>query len=233
MLNFAVAMFFKKGLAFLLLTLSLIWYGGYFAAQTVRAAAPTPTPTRANLELTITAPSGGEALQGSVAIMGTARAVNLASIEVSFAYQTDSTRTWFLISQSSQSVEQGSLSNWDTTTISDGMYRLRVQMFLKDGRVLESVVDGLRVRNYSPVETSTPAPENESTIAPRATATFTSTPLPDLILPERTPLPQATNPVQVNLLNLAQSAAAGILWVIGALVVGGFYLGLKSLFRRR
>ena len=243
-----VAMFSTKAASLVFLSFALAWLLGLpgafsWSRMAERNAAlnyaqdATPTPTLAEQELEINSPAGGESLQGVVSVTGTVRAAHLVSYEVSFAYQSDPTQTWFLIAQGSAPVEQGLLANWDTSTITDGVYRLRVQMYLNDGQVKDIVLYGLRVRNYSPVETSTPAPTGEApveTVAPvmRATITLTSTPLPDFIAPERAAAPQATNPVTVGANQLAYSAGLGMVVVLAAMTIGLVYFGLKALLRR-
>ena len=179
-------------------------------------------------QVEISAPGPGEALQGVVEISGTTGLEGFQSAEISFAYQADPTSTWFLILQTNQPVLQGSLARWDTSTITDGQYRLRVQVFLQDGQVVEFVVDGLRVRNYSPVETSTPAvlPTGQPTL------TLTPTPLMDFVVtaPVLTPLP--TNPVELSEQRFTASVFQGVLVVFSAAVMAGIYLGLRWLIRR-
>lgn len=226
-----------KKIGVLISLLCLLWLLFLFPPQIIRAAVNTPTPTLDGQELTISSPVGGEALQGLVVIMGTAKALNFISMEVSFAYQKDPTQTWFLIGQSSLPIDQGILANWDTTTISDGYYRIRVLLYLSDGKVIEKIIEGIRVRNYSPVETSTPGSANAEptleTFSQVVTITPTNTPMADLVLPERTPVPQDVNPVQVNALDLVRSFGVGAAVVVGMLCVGGLYIGLTWLFKRK
>jgi hypothetical protein len=248
MLNLHVAMFTKQEGLILVLTISLTWlvslaqalpgrnFGeGLFDSHGFQSIAAyqqaTPTPGAEGQETGISSPVGGEALQGAVPVMGTIQAVGLVSYEVAFAYQSDSTQTWFLIGQGETPVEQGPLANWDTSTISDGTYRLRLLMILGDGRVRESIVEGVRVRNYSPVETATPTAPGE-VVVERATPTATATALPDFVIPERTLAPLATNAVQIDGGSLAQSAGLGMALVAGAIGIGGLYFGLKALLRR-
>lgn len=179
---------------------------------------------------TILAPLPGEALQGLVLISGTTQVAGFQSCEVAFSYQSDSTNTWFLLQQSRTAVSEGELAQWDTTTISDGIYRLRVQIFLSDGQVLETVIEGLRVRNYTSVETSTPAPAAPVVEAAQPTATFT--PLPDFDPPQPTPQVLPTNPARLLPSDLRASLLAGSGVVVGLLLMAGIYAGLKSIFRR-
>ena len=176
----------------------------------------------------IISPGPGEALQGMVEIAGTTDVPGFRRVEIAFAYQSDKTSTWFLLQQSSDRVKEGALASWDTTMITDGTYRLRMQVFLQDGQILESTLSGLRVRNYTTIETSTP----EVRPAGRATPTPTSTPRADF-QPESvdaTPLP--TNPAQVTAQHLQASVLRGVMVVFGAGLLGMLYLGLRAIVRR-
>jgi hypothetical protein len=110
----------------------------------------------------ITAPLNGQALQGIVTISGSAAGAGFQAAELSFAYAGDRStggadqRTWFLIRQIPSPVTQDVLAQWDTTTISDGVYDLQLVVTLEDGQQVSALVSQVRVRNYSPVETDTP-----------------------------------------------------------------------------
>ena len=215
----------------LLLTAALVFSAALIGVAVGQAqGSPTPaTPA-------ITWPTGGEALQGVVAVEGQTAVDGFQFAEVSFAYRSDPTNTWFLIQQSGAPVENGLLANWDTSTITDGDYRLRLQVFFKDGQVREVLVDGLRVRNYSPVETSTPVPAGESAVTPQATLIApplpSRTPLADFQVAARTITPLPTNPAVLSTERLQRSAVQGITGVFLALLAGGSYAGLRRLFRK-
>lgn len=178
-------------------------------------------------EVVIDSPGGGEVLQGVVTVTGTTEMEGFSAMEMSFAYQSDTTGTWFPIIRASTAVKEGPLATWDTTTISDGTYRLRVQVFLQDGKVVETVVDGLRVRNYLPIETATPgARENQVTPTP------TRTPLPDFELAAVNATPLPTNPAVVTPRDLQSSAVQGALAAASVLGLIGLYLALKAAIRR-
>jgi hypothetical protein len=176
----------------------------------------------------LSSPLNGEALQGVVAVRGSSEAAGFRVAEIAFAYQSDPTGTWFLIQQSSTPVSDGALASWDTTTITDGVYKLRIQVFLEDGRVLESTVSGLRVRNYTPIETSTPA----ATVTGPEQPTQTPSPLPDYQAKPVTPVPLPTNPAQLAQVHLQRSALQGAGLVLILALLAGIYIGFRSLFRR-
>ena len=131
MLIYLVAMRLLK-LAFLLI--NFFWLNG---PGLVHASPLEQRPPR----IEVSSPSAGEALQGVVQILGSTDMPDFLSSEVSFGYATDPTSTWFLIEQSSVPVEEGEIASWDTSTITDGEYRLRLQVFLTTGEVHEIMVD--------------------------------------------------------------------------------------------
>ena len=80
------------------------------------------------------------------------------SVELTFAYANNPTKTWFLIYQGITPVMNGPLAAWDTSMITDGDYDLRMVITFLDGSQQTVEAAGVRVRNYSPVETDTPTP---------------------------------------------------------------------------
>jgi hypothetical protein len=167
----------------------------------------------------VISPRQGQVLQGVVTIRGSSDLSGFVSAEVAFTYSTDTTGTWFLISKSSQPVRLDTLATWDTTTITDGEYILRLRVHLKGGSSVDLLVTNLRVRNYTPVETPTPEP---TAILPTATLiptlTFTPYPLP-------TPLP--TNPAILTPVDVSKSIAYGGFGAVLFLIVIGVYFTLR------
>ena len=167
----------------------------------------------------IVAPRPGDVLQGVVTIAGSSDFTGFVSAEVSFTYADDPTGTWFLIAMNSQPVFNDRLAIWDTTVITDGDYVLRLRVYLTDGSSGEALVSGLRVRNYTPVETPTPmalAPE----ATPLSTITPTATPFP-------TPTALPRNPAALAPTDVAASILYGGLAAILTFVIVGIYLWLR------
>ncbi len=167
----------------------------------------------------IISPRPGEVLQGVVAIKGSSDVPGFQSSEVSFGYAGDTTGTWFLIASSNRTVVSDTLTTWDTTTITDGNYTLRLRVTLNDGSHLESTITDLRVRNYTPIETPTPAP---TALKPTSvtTATLTVTPFP-------TPTALPTNSAILTPADVSTSLAYGGLGAVLLLVILGIYLWLR------
>jgi len=183
----------------------------------------------------IVAPRPGDALQGVIKIAGSSDVAGFVSAEVSFTYADNPTGTWFLIAMSSQPVSNDTLANWDTTVITDGDYILRLRVYLTDGSTREAIVSGLRVRNYTPVETSTPLPPTSAptpTITPTATSSPTPqpTPIPTItqtatLFPTPTALP--TNPATLVPTDVSASILFGGLATILTFIIVGIFLWLR------
>lgn len=178
--------------------------------------------------LFVASPQPGEVLQGVVPIAGSTVTPGFLSYEVSFTYDREDSRTWFLIQQSNESVQDGNLAVWDTTTITDGDYRLRVQVFLQDGQSEELIVSGLRVRNYTPVEQQ---PTSESLQTPTSQETGATPTVSATLPPTPTPLPE--NPAQITSKGLANSLLTGLALVAVLFLAFGLYLARRNGRRRR
>ncbi|NPV57591.1 MAG: hypothetical protein HPY76_13095 [Anaerolineae bacterium] len=173
----------------------------------------------------ITSPMEGEVVQGNINVTGSTRVEGFSLYEVAYSYQEDATGTWFLLNQSREIVSDGVLAVWDTTTIADGTYNLRLVIVRTDGSSLETVVGGLRVRNYTPIETASPLPQDIVTAT--AVPAVISTPIG---LPS--PTPMQPNPAEVSLARVGRTLLSGALWMLAVFVLLGLYIGIRSLSRR-
>jgi hypothetical protein len=185
-----------------------------------------PVQSAQKPQVKISDPQNGDVLQGVVLIHGTTDVPEFRLTEVSFGYQNDPTTTWFIIEQSKAPVKNDLIASWDTSTITDGEYQLRVKVELADGQMVQEVVTNLRVRNYSPVETGTPDANPAKQIFPTATS------LPDYIMDISTPTPLPTNPAQLTVENLQSSAFRGVAYVFAAIGAAAVYFGIRRAIRR-
>ena len=178
------------------------------------------------VDITILSPGEDQVIQGLVVISGSVAILGFSSYEISFAYSDDLTQTWFVLHSSTLPVFEGELATWDTTTLTDGDYNLRLKVFLLDGSVQETMVSGLRVRNYTPVPTPTPtqtptviaqfAPPTAQLIAP-ALATVTPS------LPTPTSFP--ANPASLRVASISEALGRGA--ILTVLLILGFGLILR------
>ena len=183
----------------------------------------------------ISAPVPGSPLKGVVSIVGTTAMAGFQSWEITFSYVSDTTGSWFLIDEGQEIITQSEISQWDTATITDGDYNLRLTIFLEGGRREHYVVEQLRVRNYSPVETITPIPSITPTPytetplpseTPTVTQPHTDTPIPD------TPTPLPTNPATITQNDITNSISQGVAGAAAVFVLIGLYISVKRMLRR-
>ena len=121
---------------FLVLSLMNVWFSPFPQLDLVR----------------IQTPVDGEYLQGSVQIIGTVTGTGLQSAEISFRYQDSQSQSWFVIHKTTTSVVDDIIATWDTSTIADGAYQIRVLAVYENGRELEKIISDLNVRNYTPFD---------------------------------------------------------------------------------
>ncbi|MBN1538091.1 MAG: hypothetical protein JW908_15245 [Anaerolineales bacterium] len=190
-----------------------------FFSPEVFQVKPTPTiiPKVGDISIKISAPLPGQAIQGNVSVQGETNIEGFSHGELSFAYLNNPTDTWFLIS-SLDAPAKGELSRWDTTAITDGNYQLRLVVTLDNGRQSTVIIPGLRVRNYSPIETNTPMPESGLPLNPQDTSSTT----PKIKRPTPTALP--ANPLALSQSDIqnyfSQGAVAALIVVMSIALVG-------------
>jgi hypothetical protein len=209
--------------SYILIVLLIALFSGVSMVNAQDEAEPQP-------EITILSPLAGQAIRGNVPILVDTTTQGFISAELVFSYENDKTETWFLISKNLEPISEGVMIEWDTTTLTDGAYNLRLVVYLENDEQYISIVPSLRVRNYSPVETDTPTPSPTS--APQATPSPSTTPSPTPTLIPPTPTPLPPNPLQVTQqdiwVNLLRGAAGGF----AAVVLAGLYVSIRKLFRK-
>ncbi len=216
MLNSILAMCNKllvRAFSYLILLLGLI------AANTLQTS----------VGINIQSPHAGEAVQGLVQITGNTSIYGFISYELAFSFDLDQTETWFLIEQGNAPVNNGVLGEWDTSTLTDGNYNLRLIVNRIEYSPIIVFIEGIRVRNYSPVETETPSATsdvisknlNDSSL--KTASSITASKL------QFTPTPLKKNPAEINPSQIDLYIKRGAIF---ALVVLGF-LGLYIVLRRQ
>lgn len=178
--------------------------------------------------MSISSPSEAEYVQGVVTISGSATVLGFSSYELSFAYENDPTQTWFQLTSSSLPVFEGELGTWDTTTLTDGDYILRLQVFLLDGTVQETTVSNVRVRNYTPIPTDTPTPTSTPVVqfaAPTAQLILPASATVTPSMPTPTPLPP--NPAGLEETSIFGALGRGAALAVLLFVVLGLLLRLR------
>jgi hypothetical protein len=168
----------------------------------------------------VTTPQEGQALQGSVNISGTVSADGFVSGDVSYAYDTDKNATWFFISTISQPVANGVLAVWDTSTISDGDYQLKVSAKYKNGETKEVIIHQMLVRNYTMIKSTEAVKTQEDSQAIEVKPTATES--PKIVV---TPFPTNSGSLEISQIqgDLQWGGILGILFLL--------FTGIAALIR--
>jgi hypothetical protein len=178
----------------------------------------------------ISSPQTGDELRGQVQIAGNMTVPNFASAELTFKYAaSDSADNWFTIQAFPQPVAGPALAVWDTTTLTDGDYDLRLRITLQDGAFQDVIISDLKIRNDTPeptqfVPTETALPQFGISTALPAVNQPTSTAI--ITFPSSTPLP--VNPASVTNLSIYSTFAQGALIVLVLFIFFSLILRLRK-----
>ncbi len=159
-------------------------------------------------------PQQGDTVQGVVEISGTVVSDSFSYAEIYYAYSIASTENWFLIGRIEEGIENGVLARWDTTTITDGEYQVKLKLIKSDQSFEEIIIAPVYVRNYSIEPTITPAPTGDLLISGEISPTISM----DLIY--STPLPG--NPASISVNGIKKSITAGI--IVSLVVLAGLWI---------
>jgi hypothetical protein len=205
--------------------------GRPFLAVALLGSAALQVPGFAEL----TSPQPGQVVSGLVTLSGTADHPAFNRYELSFGYDQDPTDTWFSIGEPVDTrVIDGRLALWDTSSITDGDYSIRLRVWLQDGNSLEAVVPGVRVRNYS-----------SDPVIPTAIPPEADRPLPTPTLPgaqagiEAPPEPPPSEPAPPSPFWIGAAASLTLLAALAAYALAApparayfSYLRMRQLHRR-
>lgn len=178
----------------------------------------------------ISSPQNGEELRGQVQIAGNMTVPNFSLAELAFKYSASSPAdNWFTIQTFSQPVAGPVLAVWDTTTLTDGDYNLRLRIFLLDGTFQDVIISDLKIRNDTPeptqfVPTETALPQFNAVTSLPALNQPTSTAI--ITFPSSTPLP--ANPASVTASSIYATFARGALIVLVLFIFFSLILRLRK-----
>jgi PKD repeat protein len=128
---------------------------------------PTSTPTP--ISIVILSPIPGNIVSGNVQILGAAIHPQFLQYQLEYGPDPNPGNLWFPATGIVQTpVLNGLLGIWNTTTVQDSSYQLRLRVILRDGSNLATLVNNIRIQNQAP----TPIPSNTPN-TPRPIAAFT------------------------------------------------------------
>ena len=177
----------------------------------------------------ISSPGPGEVLRGEVNIVGSTNLPGFIAAQLDFSYASDplAAVTWFPIQAISQSVFDSPLYTWDTTTITDGDYILRLRVFTGDGSSQEVTVP-VTIQNDA-VPTPTPEPTStpeEVTVLVPTPFQLAASPTPTEV-PRPTPTPLPANPISLEPNSIILSLGRGALVILGMFALAGLILRIR------
>ncbi len=185
----------------------------------------------------IDSPKAGQAVQGAVVIRGSNAVDGFQSYQVDFASTGDPTQAWFLIQEDTQPIQDGILAVWETTTLTDGDYNLRLLIYLTNGSTSAVTIGNIRVQNYAPVEAGRTSPS--VMVVALEPGTTASTPIPQgtqqpkATPPPSTPAPLPTNPAEISAPQLMQTYGKGAAISVTVFVLVSAYLAVRTFLHGR
>jgi hypothetical protein len=177
----------------------------------------------------ITSPAPDDVLRGQVTIIGSTNAPDFVSAQLDFAYASDSTGTWFPLQTLSQAVFDSPLYTWDTTTITDGDYILRLRVFVTDGSSQEVTVPIKLQNDVAPATPTIFAPTStpdEITVFIPTPFLLAASPTPTEV-PRPTPTPLPANPVSLDSNTILMSLGRGALVILGVFALAGIIVRIR------
>jgi hypothetical protein len=175
----------------------------------------------------ITSPASDEVLRGQVTITGRVDVVGFASVFLEFAYASNPTDTWFTIQTFSQPIPDSTLAVWDTTSITDGDYVLRLRVNFEDGTSQEATIP-IKVGNDAG-----PTPTAEPTSTPQESEVLVPTPFLLAASPTPTEVPRPTptalppNPASLEGNEIYTSLGRGALVILGLFALAGLIIRVR------
>jgi len=178
--------------------------------------------------IAITFPLSGDVLRGEITIAGTTDIPNFLSAQLDFSYASNPTDTWFTLQTFSQPIADSALAVWNTASISDGDYILRLRVNLNDGTFQEATVP-TKVQNDVPFSTPTLAltstPDSVQVQIPTPFL-LAASPTPTEV-PRPTPTALPTNPASLAQTAIYASLGRGALVILGLFILSGLILRLR------
>jgi hypothetical protein len=175
----------------------------------------------------ITSPVPDELLRGQVTVTGKVDVPSFISAQLDFAYASDPTNTWFTIQAFSQPMTDSTLAVWETTSITDGDYILRLRVNFEDGTFQEVTVP-IKIGNDvlpTPTPEPTTTPEPETGLIPTPFLLGVSPTPTDLPRPTPTALP--ANPASLGQTQIYASLGRGALVILGLFALAGLIIRVR------
>lgn len=151
------------------------------------------------VSIVILSPISGNVIASNVQVLGSAIHPQFLQYQLEYGPDPNPSNLWYPITGGIQNTVQNNLLGiWNTTGVQDGLYQLRLRVYLRDGTNLSTLVSAVRIQNRQP----TPQPTATQNI-PRPIAAFTQ---------DKT---SGQAPMRVNFTNQSSGNITGYQWNFG------------------
>ncbi|MFQ5812051.1 MAG: hypothetical protein ACE5I2_02485 [Anaerolineae bacterium] len=213
-----------------------------FAALLMGLSIASPSAVRLEAappqqEAVITSPRDRDVVRGLLVIKGTATNPSFWKYEIHYAPEPNPTDQWTVLGVHEVQVTDGRLETWDTSSVSDGTYSLRLRVVRKDGNYDEYYVRQISVANAQPTETptATPTPAATPTPLPPTPTVIIEQPPTATPWPTPTPGPAGVTPepeTETGLNITAQGLGKALLYGAGGTMGLFLLMGILTTLRR-
>ncbi|MCC7190836.1 MAG: hypothetical protein IT312_19035 [Anaerolineales bacterium] len=180
--------------------------------------------------IAIASPAADEVLRGEVTIVGSTDVPNFAAAQLDFKYASDAGENWFPLAALSQPALESPLFLWNTASVTDGKYILRLRVFLVGGTSQEATVP-ITIQNDAPLQAPTPSftatPESSIGVQIPTPFLLAASPTPTEV-PRPMPTPLPPNPASLNQTEVLASLGRGALVILGLFIFSALLLRLRQ-----
>jgi hypothetical protein len=182
--------------------------------------------------VSISSPQAGAVVRGQVEILGSMDVPTFASAELAFGYISEGDTSnpadnWFIIQSFPQPKAESALAVWDTTSVTDGDYILRLRVFLQDGTIQDAPLISVKVSNDTPEPTATMHETLPPTSAPVVALQSTAPPtIPTF--PFLQPTSPPPNPASLTVPFVYATFGRGALIALGVFLLFSIIIRLRK-----
>jgi PKD repeat protein len=143
---------------------------GQFPTSVVSFPTAVVPPSQPNpqipVSIVILSPIPGNVIAGNVQVLGSAQHPQFLQYQLEYGPDPNPNNLWYAATGPiSQSVTNNLLGIWNTNAVQDGVYQLRLRVFLRDATSLSTVVNNLRIQNQAPTQVPSATPNTARPIA--------------------------------------------------------------------
>ncbi len=213
----------------------------FVALLAAACAAASPPPAPDCRYVAFTAPAPGATLMGAAEVRGRALILDFRFYKVEYSLRGQDEWTLIGMDVVRQPVENGRLALWQTTTVPNGVYQLRLRVVDPTGNYCEAILSPVTVANVRATALPPPSPTETpvvEAVPPGPTSTVQPTIAVDVPPVRNTPgaLPPRGSPLAPSLSDFMVTGAFFLFGICGtlgmALMVGMVLFARYNILKR-